>query len=140
MNIYIQYFAVFLMAFASGASLVVVSHKVQGVEREIARAEREISREQEAIRILNADWAYLNNPAYLEAMATRYLNLSAPKAEGLVSDFSSLSGNAVESEAVPLEADRIAVEGARVPTAENGRGVVPVSYMANAHPQEVGGR
>lgn len=54
----------------SGALLFVVSQRVQSTERDIRFLENKITRENESIRVLQAEWAYLNRPDRLEKLAT----------------------------------------------------------------------
>jgi len=63
-----------------------VSQRVQGLQRDIAHYDREIEQEKEKIRVLNAEWAYLNNPERLEALATGGYDLKMPQTEALVSN------------------------------------------------------
>jgi len=52
-----------------------LKHEVQGLEETLARLNREIERERESIQVLEADWAYLNRPASLQALADKWLAL-----------------------------------------------------------------
>jgi cell division protein FtsL len=80
------YVLVFVMALCSGAALMVVSHRVQHVHREIVLTERAMKQEADAIRILQAEWSYLNDPARLEVLASQYLDLRPPQSAQLISD------------------------------------------------------
>lgn len=91
-NIVMKYAVVFSLVVASGAMLLDVSQRVQEVEREIRATERSIAREQENIRVLQAEWAYLNDPARLEMMAISGLEMGALSPEDIVSDFDMLRG------------------------------------------------
>ena len=86
----LKYIVVFVMLVVSGATLMTISHRVQIEERSIAHIKNEIAREKETIRILDAEWAFLNNPARLEQYATQYLNLVPPTPDRMVSHFSAL--------------------------------------------------
>ena len=72
-------------AIVSGITLMRSSHEVQRTEREIAALEREERAEREEIRVLNAEWAYLNRPERLEALAAQYLELVPPGADQMIS-------------------------------------------------------
>ncbi len=63
-----------------------VSQNVQQLERDISHYDRNINQEKEKIRILKAEWAYLNNPTRLEALATSGYNLQTPNIDALISD------------------------------------------------------
>ena len=82
----LKHIIVFILVILSGALLMDVAQRVQKVEREIKGYEREIVREEESIRTLKAEWAYLNDPARLEALAIGGLGLTSPDDLKLVSD------------------------------------------------------
>ncbi len=60
--------------------LFALKYEVRGLEAELARLEREAQAEQEAMRVLNAEWSYLNRPERLRALSERYLPLTAVSA------------------------------------------------------------
>lgn len=62
----------------AGASAVLfqVSQEVKGLDRNLASLNRQILTEQEAIRVLRAEWAYLNQPVRLQALASEHLDLA----------------------------------------------------------------
>lgn len=62
----------------SGTMLLSTSQKVQKAERQLSVLSKEKNREGEAIRVLRAEWDYLNRPDRLEALATRYLGMKEP--------------------------------------------------------------
>jgi hypothetical protein len=45
------------------------------VSRELASLNAELVREQQAIRVLRAEWSYLSQPSRLQALAKRHLPL-----------------------------------------------------------------
>lgn len=81
-----KYSVVFALVVGSGALLMDVSHRVQRMERQVVKADRAIARKQEAIRVLKAEWAYLNNPIRLERLAKSGLALDAPDSADLISE------------------------------------------------------
>lgn len=87
----LKYGIVFSLVVMSGVMLMDVSHRVQRAERDVRKVERHINREQENIRVLRAEWAYLNEPSRLERLATQGLGLSVPGVDALVSDLPSSS-------------------------------------------------
>lgn len=58
-------FLSFILAF----SLFVVSQKVRSVEYSIHLVDKNVDTEKETLRVLNAEWHYLNRPERLEAIA-----------------------------------------------------------------------
>jgi hypothetical protein len=66
-----------LLATIAGAALFWVSQQVQEIERHQRQVRSEITREEEALRVLSAEWDYLNRPDRLEALSVRYLQLES---------------------------------------------------------------
>ncbi len=104
----LKYAFVFLLVVLSGAMLMNVTRQVQDIENKIAKADREIEHEREAVRVLHAEWAYLNDPARLDALVSGGLDMDAPSVDGLVSTPDSLPDNhdIDPSFAVPLSEQR----------------------------------
>lgn len=50
-----------------------VKYQVQAIKHEIAAATKELKSEREALRVITAEWAYLNRPARLQILAQKYL-------------------------------------------------------------------
>lgn len=86
-----------------GFGLFRLTYEVQGLEDELARLNRSILEEQEAIHVLEAEWSYLNRPARLEKLNDRHLGLG-PLSEAHIGDIAGLpQGNVRDS--VPGEQD-----------------------------------
>jgi len=64
------------LAAAAGVGLYHLKHEVMLLEQELAKTNRAILKEQEAIHVLDAEWTYLNDPRRLEALSKRYLELA----------------------------------------------------------------
>ncbi|MGQ3045662.1 MAG: cell division protein FtsL [Niveispirillum sp.] len=62
---------------AASGILYQTSYKAQEQERELNRLNRAIVTEQEAIQVLKAEWAYLNDPTRLEKLSAEHLLLQA---------------------------------------------------------------
>jgi hypothetical protein len=65
-----------LAAIIVGCGLYQLKYEVQGKEERLARLNRQIQTEQEAIHVLNAEWAFLNRPERLAGLAGRHLEMS----------------------------------------------------------------
>jgi len=65
-----------------------LKYRTEATEKALASREREIADQEEAIRVLRAEWSYLNQPDRLEALARRYLDLKpiTPAELGEVAD------------------------------------------------------
>lgn len=77
-----------LLALAAGASLFWVSQQVQQVEREQRQLMTANLQEEESIRVLKAEWDYLNRPERLEELSAKYLKMAPASAETLVQSIS----------------------------------------------------
>jgi hypothetical protein len=75
---WIRYVAVFSLATFTGAALLQTSQDVQRAESELRTVRNALESERESIRVLEAEWGYLNNPARLEGLASQYLDLEPP--------------------------------------------------------------
>lgn len=62
-----------------GYGLYHLKNEVQALEDELFRVNRTILAEQEQIHVLRAEWSYLNQPARLQALASRHLDLQPTK-------------------------------------------------------------
>ena len=81
----LKYGFMFTRLALSAGALMHVSQQVQSIERDIAETDRAIEQEQERIRVLKAEWAYLNDPARLEALAQGAYGLDKPAMSSLIS-------------------------------------------------------
>ena len=61
--------------------LFVIKHRVQSLEEKLTTLNAEIISDQNAIQVLEAEWAYLNQPARLEELSRRLLGMDAPRPE-----------------------------------------------------------
>ncbi len=63
------------LIFLAGGTLMKISYEVDMKERELSRMETQIKEDSESIRVLKAEWAYLNQPQRLEKLTEKYLKL-----------------------------------------------------------------
>lgn len=68
--------AIIIAAFL-GALLFQTSQSVQKAEKRLSEISRNTSNEQESLRVLTAEWDYLNRPERLERLAVDNLDLDA---------------------------------------------------------------
>ncbi len=52
-----------------------LKYEVARLEDELARLNRELIAERQAVRVLKAEWSYLNRPRRLQELAARHLEL-----------------------------------------------------------------
>jgi cell division protein FtsL len=64
-----------LLSVVVAGALFRVSYRVQHLEKHIASVNKQIGQQEEAIRVLQAEWSYLNEPNRLEALTRKHLTL-----------------------------------------------------------------
>ncbi|MCE9650863.1 MAG: hypothetical protein K8R18_14680 [Parvibaculum sp.] len=57
-----------------------IKYRAEAAEKRAERIERDIASEQEGIRVLRAEWSYLNQPERIQELAKRYTELEPLKA------------------------------------------------------------
>lgn len=74
------------IALASIASVILyqTSYEVQAQAERLTHLNRQIVAEQDAIQVLKAEWAYLNDPARLEKLVAQHLLLQPMQANQIV--------------------------------------------------------
>lgn len=107
------------LACLSGALLLHTSQNVQRSEEKLAGIEASTKKEQETIRVLKAEWAYLNSPQRLEVLASEYLGLVAPSSDYIVPDSSVFQERSMpsgqEENFQPISQSAVYVAPARKP-------------------------
>ncbi len=91
---------IFSVAALSGGLLFYTSQNVQRAEGELREVRRVVLKEQEAMRVLRAEWAFLNSPARLEGLAAEYLSLRPPGAGHIAAEVSSLPDSVLPERSV----------------------------------------
>lgn len=74
-----------LLAVALAVVLLTVTHQVQRLEEDLGKTRKEVSHEQQRIRILQAEFSYLAEPERLRRLAGAHLGLSPVEPEQLAS-------------------------------------------------------
>jgi hypothetical protein len=78
-----------ILTIAVGVALFLLKHKVQELEHQLTAKRAQIVRDRGAIRVLEAEWTYLNNPERLRRQSAEYLGFHPP-APGNVATIASL--------------------------------------------------
>jgi hypothetical protein len=60
---------------AVGYGMFQVKYQVTALEDELARVNRSIDNDRDQLRVLGAEWSYLNQPQRLDQLRQRYLTL-----------------------------------------------------------------
>ncbi len=66
---------------AVGVSMFLLKYKVQSLEEELVAKQVQIAQDQDAIRVLEAEWAYFNDPDRLRRLSAEHLGFVQPSAD-----------------------------------------------------------
>jgi hypothetical protein len=80
-----------VLSLVVGIALFTLKHEVQELEGQLARVNRDIYQNQEAIHVLKAEWSFLNDPARLRDLSITVLGMQPVRAEAVAS-LNQLSG------------------------------------------------
>lgn len=58
-----------------GAGLFFLKHTVEEKERSLVQMKSQYLKDQKTIRVLKAEWTYLNSPKYLQSLSRQYLTV-----------------------------------------------------------------
>ncbi len=58
-----------------------VKYEVQSLKSQVAEASHDLDAEREALRVVAAEWAYLNRPERLKQLSNKYLSSSSVTAD-----------------------------------------------------------
>ena len=73
-----------VLATVSGVALFLVKYEVQEREDQLDLLYRQTLENQEAIRVLKAEWSYLNQPARIEGLVRDHLGLGEARIDQMV--------------------------------------------------------
>lgn len=62
-----------MLIVAAAFLLYMVKYQVQYLRQQVAQATHELEIEREGLHVVAAEWAYLNRPERLQALASKYL-------------------------------------------------------------------
>lgn len=116
-----------------GIGLFQVKYAVQTKERELRTVNRQITADREAMRVLEAEWSYLNDPVRLADLTRRHTDL-APVMAGQIATFESLAPRPVGTEDAAPALPPLAALPGQPPVAEGAAPVVatPASVVMPA--------
>lgn len=75
---------ILLLAGMMMLALFMVSYQVQDLEEKLEQLNQGIAADREAVHVLEAEWAHLNDPERLRSLAERHLGLQPMGADQLV--------------------------------------------------------
>ncbi len=70
---------------AGAAGLYALKHEVEERRAAVAALERQMAEDREALRVLKAEWAYLDSPEVIQERALRHLRLRPPTPDQFIS-------------------------------------------------------
>jgi len=62
----------------AGGTLMKISYQVDAKERELRHLNAQLAANEDGIRVLRAEWAYLNQPQRIETLSAKYLTALHP--------------------------------------------------------------
>jgi len=120
-------FLAFILVCGLGFGLFKVKYEVQSLEEELAKINRQVATDQDAIHVLKAEWSYLTQPVRIGDMAARHLALQ-PVTAAQMGSFDQL----------PLKSDRpVEAEGGDVKIEAVLKAMQVASKPTQAHPTNV---
>lgn len=69
----------------AGVAIFMVSYRVQALENELQAKRQQIEHDRSTIRVLEAEWAYLNDPDRLRRLSEQHFGFVAPSATTITS-------------------------------------------------------
>jgi hypothetical protein len=81
-----------LLALIAFGGLFYMKYTVEEKEHQLAAMKANYLADQKALRVLKAEWAYLNSPDYLQTMADKYLMLKPLGSKQVVAWFDDVPG------------------------------------------------
>lgn len=87
---YGRYFLLYALAGLMGVGLLHASQSVKRAKDELRTLQKQTAQEIEGLRVLRAEWSYLNNPEHLEQLAAQQLTLVAPVPDQMRSELDEL--------------------------------------------------
>lgn len=130
-----------VLALVTGVGIITVKYQVQALEDVLHAKERQIERDRSAIRVLQAEWAYLNDPSRLRRLSEEHLAFGQPSPKDVIAIDSLPFREMAEATAPemipspaaapPAEADSDTAPAApsvRAAATPNRPGTLPVSF------------
>jgi len=93
-----------ILLIASATGLYKLKYEVQRLDRQARALQNSINSERQSIRVLDAEWTYLNQPQRIQALADRFLQLKPVEPNQIAS-----------IENIPLRGAAPRIAGSQVP-------------------------
>jgi hypothetical protein len=79
-----SYFLWGVLAVAVGSSLFLLKYKVQDLEDQLHASQAQIARDRSAIKVLQAEWTYLNDPERLRRLSAEHLGFGPARKDNII--------------------------------------------------------
>jgi hypothetical protein len=123
-----------LLVVATGFAMYAIKYEVQGLEDDLARTQKAALTEAHEIRVLTAEWAYLNRPEALAEMNQRYLSLVPIATKQLRTSADDIPIRPAPPAEAPAEAPPQIAEAAPTPAPEATPQAAPAALEEPATP------
>ena len=128
--------SVYILAIALGSVLFLTSQKVQLAERDLQNLRDQITAEEETLKITRAEWAYLNRPDRLEALASTYLNLAPAQTKNIYVAIKDVPLPRVDQDDITSRVTKVADTPTPIKTADKKDKTMAVASIAAAAPDK----
>lgn len=116
------------LAVGTAATLYQVKYEVRLLEQEARELHRNVTRERQAIQVLDAEWAFMNQPSRIQDLAERYLDLKPTKPSQITS-IDRLPMRPVQPETAPGAGGADPLVAENTPSAIAGHPGVPMPTL-----------
>ncbi|MBI2707352.1 MAG: hypothetical protein HYX35_03445 [Proteobacteria bacterium] len=86
-----------LLALGIGFVLFKVKYEVVEIEEKFLKTLAQVTKEEENIHILKAEWSHLNEPQRLQSLANKYLDIGPMKTQQVVALFDPSSHGTIDN-------------------------------------------
>lgn len=100
----IPFYLAFILCLVTVFGLFTVKDNVMTLKVELQEVKKQVQNEEDAIRILKAELAYLGSPERIQKLAEKHLNLEKPKVTQMISD--PLADENKKAKAIASKADK----------------------------------
>lgn len=81
----------FILIVAAGTGLYQLKYNTQRLQQEVASLRQQIQEDNEAVKVLRAEWTYLSRPDRMESLGQRYLALKPVAAAQVISSIEDIA-------------------------------------------------
>lgn len=79
-----------LLVVTAGVALFLLKHAIEAREMLVAEIHQQYLEDQAAVRVMRAEWAYLNSPDYLQSLVQKHLALGPARPAQIIESVSAI--------------------------------------------------